>query len=169
MSSKEDVMIALLRDILAKLDDIGAADTASPSLDAIERRMGSIEKGHESLKEGQRIIFAAVGEVFARLDATDTLPAYMLEHEAGDLFRENYPNHGPQPKAMEALATVKERLGTYEPAKLRELGRFYQTKIDSGDPYAHQASEALKLVEGELSRHSAAKEPAASQTPTRDD
>lgn len=162
MSSKEDVMIALLRDILAKLDDVGTTDSAPPSLDGIEREL-------ESIKERQRIIFAAIGEVFTRLDGTDTLPAYMLEHEAAELFRQNYPEHGPQPKAMEALATVKERLGSYKPAKLRELGQFYQDKIDSGDPYAHQASEALKLVESELSRRGTTKEePDPEQTPTRD-
>lgn len=162
MSTKEDVMIALLREVLAKLEDTtGAADSGPPSLDAIERDVASI-------KEGQGIIFAAIGEVFARLDATDTLPAYMLGHEAAALFRENYPEHGPQPRAMEALATVKERLGSYEPTQLRELGQFYREKIESGDPYAHQASEALKLVESELSRRSATKEPDPAQTAVRD-
>lgn len=146
MSSKEDVIIALLREVLGKLDDVaGAEPSTPPSLEAIERDLARIQ-------ESQKIIFAAIGEVYARFEAMDSLPAYILEHETAALFRENYPEHGPQPKAMKALATVKERLESYTDAQLREHGQFYREKIEAADPYAHQAAEALKLVENEYSR-----------------
>lgn len=162
MSDKQDVMIALLREVLAKLDDIPEpSEGGTPSLEGIERDL-------DRLKEGQKIILAAIGEVYARLDATETLPAYMLEHGAAELLRENYPEHGPQPKAMEALATVKQRVGSYDTAKLNDLAQFYRDKVASGDPYAHQATEALKLVEQQLSERRATKEPDPEQKGMRE-
>lgn len=153
MKTKEDVIIALLREVLGKLDDATTpAESAPPSLDGIEREL-------KRIREGQTIIFAAVGEIYQRLDATDAFPAYLLEHEAAVLFRENFPEHGPQPKAMKALAAVKNRLESYSIDQLREHRAFYRDKIEQGDPYAHQAAEALRSVESELSRREAIKGP----------
>ena len=59
----------------------------------------------------------------------------------------------------EALATVKQRIGSYDVAKLRELASFYREKVDAGDPYSQQAGEALKLVERTLSEREATKQP----------
>ena len=67
MKTKEDVIIALLREIIAKLDDDPAtSESGSVSVEGIEREL-------ERIREGQAIIFAAIGEIYQRLDAADAL------------------------------------------------------------------------------------------------
>lgn len=155
MSGKEDVIIALLREVKTKLGDVVAA-TSKPTA---EVDTTDVISRFERIEERQGIILAAIGEIYQRLDATDALPAYILEHEAAALLRENYPQHGPQPKAMRAVATAEARLKFYTPDQLRERAAFYRDKIEQRDPYAHQASKALKMIEMELSEREATKGP----------